>query len=61
MDLEPLILLGEEGKLTFALGPHTTVPPPIHPPETAGVAESFQPAPPQYLWSIPQEVKVQAA
>lgn len=49
MDLEPLILLGEEHKLTFALGPHTTVPPPIRPPETAGVAESFQPALPQYL------------
>lgn len=49
MDLEPLILLGEEHKLTFALGPHATVPPPIRPPETAGVAESFQPALPQYL------------
>lgn len=49
MDLEPLILLGGEHKLTFALGPHTTIPPPVRPQKTAGVAESFQPALTQYL------------
>ena len=61
MDLEPLILLGEEHKLTFTLGPHITVPPPVRPPETAGVAESFQPALPRSVSLIPQEGKVQTA
>lgn len=46
-NLETLILLGEEHELTFALGPHAAVPPPIRPPERAGVAQSVQPALPR--------------